>query len=188
MASSPPQQIDGRDPQACLDHADGLRKQGGEHFARGEWAKARAAYVRMIPWVKQWSGGGEAEQWQEQLGAEDSDRARLTPDLRERALALQVVAHRNMATCFLREREWAKARESTTRALELRPKDDKSLLLRAEVALRLKDVDAAEADLQACADQASDKWSVLDARRKKALAAHGARERALFGGMFQRGL
>ena len=112
----------------------------------------------------------------------------------ERAKNLQVVCYTNIANCYFKLKEYHKAQENATKALELDPSHTKAKLRKCQAVLMLKDLDLVEtlvaeietdmSSNEALAKQLAGSLTAIKKRHKAEMKAYTARQRKKMKKMF----
>lgn len=159
-----------------LAAAEEHKKAGNAAFTSGDMGAAEASYLEALRML---NGLGDDEPLDEG-GAEQA--AQLT--------ALRVAVNNNYAAILVKQARWAEAKGKASAVLALEPGNGKALFRCGVACGHLGELEKAKAGLLAAARAAPADATVraeLD-RVNKALDAEKSREKAVFGGMFKKGL
>ncbi|KAG7454481.1 hypothetical protein MATL_G00260210 [Megalops atlanticus] len=111
-----------------LEQSAIVKEKGTQHFKEGKFKQASVQYKRIVSWLEHESG----------LQQEDEQKAR----------ALRLAAHLNLAMCYLKMQEHSLALENCDKALELDDSNEKALFRRGEALCAMKEFERARADFQ----------------------------------------
>ncbi|MCI4379487.1 hypothetical protein PGIGA_G00228840 [Pangasianodon gigas] len=105
-----------------------VKEKGTQYFKDGKYKQAVVQYKRIVSWLEHESSlQGEEE---------------------EKAKALRLAAHLNLAMCYLKLQEPSPALENCDKALELDANNEKALFRRGEALFVMKEFDRARGDFQ----------------------------------------
>ncbi|XP_026770225.2 peptidyl-prolyl cis-trans isomerase FKBP4 [Pangasianodon hypophthalmus] len=105
-----------------------VKEKGTQYFKDGKYKQAVVQYKRIVSWLENESSlQGEEE---------------------EKAKALRLAAHLNLAMCYLKLQEPSPALENCDKALELDANNEKALFRRGEALFVMKEFDRARGDFQ----------------------------------------
>ncbi|MCJ8733604.1 hypothetical protein PDJAM_G00225440 [Pangasius djambal] len=105
-----------------------VKDKGTQYFKDGKYKQAVVQYKRIVSWLEHESSlQGEEE---------------------EKAKALRLAAHLNLAMCYLKLQEPSPALENCDKALELDASSEKALFRRGEALFVMKEFDRARGDFQ----------------------------------------
>ncbi|KAF4091860.1 hypothetical protein AMELA_G00041350 [Ameiurus melas] len=105
-----------------------VKEKGTQYFKVGKYKQAVVQYKRIVSWLEHESN----------LVGEDEEKAK----------ALRLAAHLNLAMCYLKLQEPSPALESCDKALELDANNEKALFRRGEALFLMKEFDLAREDFQ----------------------------------------
>ncbi|XP_056137828.1 peptidyl-prolyl cis-trans isomerase FKBP4 [Lampris incognitus] len=111
-----------------LEQSAIVKEKGTQYFKEGKYKQASMQYKRIVSWLEHESG----------LSEEDKQKAE----------ALRLAAHLNLAMCFLKLQEPNQALENCDKALELDESNEKALFRRGEALFAMKEFDEARGDFQ----------------------------------------
>ncbi|XP_077424747.1 peptidyl-prolyl cis-trans isomerase FKBP4 [Vanacampus margaritifer] len=111
-----------------LEQSAVVKEKGTQYFKKGLYKRASTQYKRIISWL-------------------DNESA-LTEEEEEKAKALRLAAHLNLAMCYLKLKEPNQALENCNKALELDESNEKALFRRGEALFSMKEFDKARDDFQ----------------------------------------
>lgn len=111
-----------------LEQSAIVKEKGTQYFKDGKFKQASVQYKRIVSWLEHESG----------LQEEDEQKAR----------ALRLAAHLNLAMCYLKMQEQSLALENCDKALELDDSNEKALFRRGEALFAMKEFERARADFQ----------------------------------------
>ncbi|KAF6118670.1 FKBP prolyl isomerase 4 [Phyllostomus discolor] len=137
-------------------------------FEEGKYKQALLQYKKIVSWLE----------YESSFSDEDAQKAR----------ALRLASHLNLAMCHLKLQAFSAAIESCNKALELDSDNEKGLFRRGEAHLAVNDCDLARADFQKVLQlypsnkAAKAQLAVCQQRIRKQLA----REKKLYANMFER--
>uniref|UniRef100_A0AAQ5Z6N9 peptidylprolyl isomerase n=1 Tax=Amphiprion ocellaris TaxID=80972 RepID=A0AAQ5Z6N9_AMPOC len=134
----------------------------------GKYKQASVQYRRIVSWLEHESG--------------------LSPEDENKAKALQLAAHLNLAMCFLKLQEPNQALENCDKALELDGSNEKALFRRGEALFGMKEFDRARDDFQRVlqlypANKAAKSQVVLCQKRIK---EQHEKDKRIYANMFQK--
>ncbi|KAJ8249833.1 hypothetical protein COCON_G00230490 [Conger conger] len=134
----------------------------------GKFKQASVQYKRIVAWLEHESG----------LQGEDEQKAR----------ALRLAAHLNLAMCYLKMQEQNLALESCNKALDLDDSSEKALFRRGEALFSMKEFERARADFQKVvqlypANKAAKAQALLCQRHIK---EQREKDKRLYANMFQK--
>lgn len=105
-----------------------IKEKGTQYFKVGKYKQAVVQYKRIVSWLEHESN----------LVGEDEEKAK----------ALRLAAHLNLAMCYLKLQEPSPALENCDKALELDANNEKALFRRGEALFVMKEFDLAREDFQ----------------------------------------
>ncbi|XP_051725823.1 peptidyl-prolyl cis-trans isomerase FKBP4 isoform X1 [Ctenopharyngodon idella] len=105
-----------------------VKEKGTQYFKEGKYKQAAVQYKRIVSWLEHESS--------------------MEPEEEEKAKALRLAAHLNLAMCYLKLQEASSALENCDKALELDANNEKALFRRGEALVVMKEFDRARADFQ----------------------------------------
>ncbi|XP_077373155.1 peptidyl-prolyl cis-trans isomerase FKBP4 [Festucalex cinctus] len=111
-----------------LEQSVVVKEKGTQYFKKGLFKQASMQYKRIISWLENESALSEEEE--------------------EKAKALRLAAHLNLAMCYLKLKEPNQALEKCNKALELDESSEKALFRRGEALFSMKEFDKARDDFQ----------------------------------------
>lgn len=111
-----------------LEQSAIVKDKGTQYFKEGKYKQAAVEYKRIVSWLENESS----------LQGEEEDKAK----------ALRLAAHLNLAMCYLKLQEPNPALENCDKALELDSNNEKALFRRGEALFVMKEFDRAKADFQ----------------------------------------
>ncbi|XP_061138189.1 peptidyl-prolyl cis-trans isomerase FKBP4 [Syngnathus typhle] len=111
-----------------LEQSAVVKEKGTQYYKRGLFKQASTQYKRVVSWLDNDSGF---------VGEEE-----------EKAKALRLAAHLNLAMCYLKLKELNQALENCNKALELDESNEKALFRRGEAHFGTKEFDLARDDFQ----------------------------------------
>ncbi|XP_019745914.1 peptidyl-prolyl cis-trans isomerase FKBP4, partial [Hippocampus comes] len=111
-----------------LEQSVVVKEKGTQYFKKGMFKQASMQYKRIVSWLENESGLSEEEE--------------------EKAKALRLAAHLNLAMCYLKLKEPNQALEHCNKALELDESSEKALFRRGEALFGMKEFDKARDDFQ----------------------------------------
>ncbi|XP_042529210.1 peptidyl-prolyl cis-trans isomerase FKBP4 [Dipodomys spectabilis] len=151
-----------------LEQSAIAKERGAVYFKDGKYKQALLQYKKIVSWLEHESSfSGEELQ---------------------KASALRLAAHLNLAMCHLKLQAFSAAVENCDKALELDSKNEKGLFRRGEAHLAVNDFELARADFQKVLQfypnnkAARTQLAVCQQRVRKQLA----REKRLYANMFER--
>ncbi|KAJ3596944.1 hypothetical protein NHX12_003344 [Muraenolepis orangiensis] len=109
--------------QSCI-----VKEKGTQYFKEGKYKQAIVQYKRIVTWLESESS----------LGEEDEQKAK----------ALRLAAHLNLAMCYLKIQEATQALENCDKALLLDESSEKALFRRGEALVAMKEFDRAREGFQ----------------------------------------
>lgn len=109
-----------------LEQSSIVKDKGTQYFKDGKYKQASVQYKRIISWLEHESSLKGAEE--------------------EKAKALRLAAHLNLAMCYLKMHEHAPALENCDKALELDSNNEKALFRRGEALFGMKEYERARGD------------------------------------------
>ncbi|KAK1784986.1 hypothetical protein P4O66_018421 [Electrophorus voltai] len=151
-----------------LEQSAIVKEKGTQYFKDGKYKQAAVQYKRIVSWLEHESGlQGEEE---------------------EKAKALRLAAHLNLAMCYLKLHEPSPAFENCDKALELDTSNEKALFRRGEALFVMKEFDRAREDFQRVlqlypANKAAKSQVVLC---QKHLKEQHEKDKRLYANMFQK--
>uniref|UniRef100_A0AAQ5X1A9 peptidylprolyl isomerase n=1 Tax=Amphiprion ocellaris TaxID=80972 RepID=A0AAQ5X1A9_AMPOC len=145
-----------------------VKEKGTQYFKEGKYKQASVQYRRIVSWLEHESG--------------------LSPEDENKAKALQLAAHLNLAMCFLKLQEPNQALENCDKALELDGSNEKALFRRGEALFGMKEFDRARDDFQRVlqlypANKAAKSQVVLCQKRIK---EQHEKDKRIYANMFQK--
>ncbi|XP_061085163.1 peptidyl-prolyl cis-trans isomerase FKBP4 isoform X2 [Conger conger] len=145
-----------------------VKEKGTQYFKDGKFKQASVQYKRIVAWLEHESG----------LQGEDEQKAR----------ALRLAAHLNLAMCYLKMQEQNLALESCNKALDLDDSSEKALFRRGEALFSMKEFERARADFQKVvqlypANKAAKAQALLCQRHIK---EQREKDKRLYANMFQK--
>ncbi|XP_022047604.1 peptidyl-prolyl cis-trans isomerase FKBP4 [Acanthochromis polyacanthus] len=145
-----------------------VKEKGTQYFKEGKYKQASVQYRRIVSWLEHESG--------------------LSPEDENKAKALQLAAHLNLAMCFLKLQEPNQALENCDKALELDGSNEKALFRRGEALFGMKEFDQARDDFQRVlqlypANKAAKSQVVLCQKRIK---EQHEKDKRIYANMFQK--
>ncbi|XP_061678000.1 peptidyl-prolyl cis-trans isomerase FKBP4 [Syngnathoides biaculeatus] len=111
-----------------LEQSVVVKEKGTQYFKEGKFNQASVQYKRIVSWLENESGLSEEEE--------------------NKAKALRLAAHLNLAMCYLKLKEPNQALENCNKALELDKSSEKALFRRGEALSGMKEFDKARDDFQ----------------------------------------
>uniref|UniRef100_A0A8C8HHT9 peptidylprolyl isomerase n=1 Tax=Oncorhynchus tshawytscha TaxID=74940 RepID=A0A8C8HHT9_ONCTS len=105
-----------------------VKEKGTQYFKEGKYRQASVQYKRIVSWLENESSLPEGEE--------------------QKAQALRLAAHLNLAMCFLKLQEPSSTFDNCDKALELDNTNEKALFRRGEALFAMKEFDRARADFQ----------------------------------------
>jgi tetratricopeptide (TPR) repeat protein len=151
-----------------LSTAENYRTEGNEHFKKGDLKKAMGAYHNALMYLKSLNGPSQ--------------------ELSEKAKAIKLACYLNLAAAQLKESHWDKVIKYSTEALVIEPKNVKALFRRGKAHHNDKNLDAAEADLEAALRVEPNNAEVVQElqRVREKMKAHKQKEKQKFAGFFDK--
>ncbi|XP_060779255.1 peptidyl-prolyl cis-trans isomerase FKBP4 [Neoarius graeffei] len=145
-----------------------VKEKGTQYFKEGKYKQAVMQYKRIVSWLEHESSlQGEEE---------------------EKAKALRLAAHLNLAVCYLKLQEANPALENCNKALELDTNNEKALFRRGEALFLMKEFDQARGEFQLVMQlyptNKAAKSQVL--RCQKNLKEQHEKDKRLYANMFQK--
>lgn len=111
-----------------LDRAPGVKHKGNQYFKAGHYHQAVIQYQRIIVWLEMECGNGI--------------------DQHKRIKEFLVMAHLNLAMCFLKLKEFSQAIENCNKVIELDESNEKAWYRRGEARLLRNEFSLAMTDFQ----------------------------------------
>ncbi|XP_059362855.1 peptidyl-prolyl cis-trans isomerase FKBP4-like [Carassius carassius] len=111
-----------------LEQSAIVKEKGTQYFKEGKYKQAAMQYKRIVSWLEHESS--------------------MQPEDEEKAKALRLAVHLNLAMCYLKLQEPNPALENCDKALELDADNEKALFRRGEALVVMKEFDRARADFQ----------------------------------------
>ncbi|XP_051953709.1 peptidyl-prolyl cis-trans isomerase FKBP4 [Xyrauchen texanus] len=151
-----------------LEQSTIIKEKGTQYFKEGKYKQAAVQYKRIVSWLESESSlQGEEE---------------------EKAKALRLAAHLNLAMCYLKMHEPNLTLENCDKALELDTNNEKALFRRGEALVVMKEFDRARADFQQVtqlypANKAAKSQIVVC---QKHLKEQHEKDKRLYANMFQK--
>lgn len=151
-----------------LEQSSIVKERGTVYFKEGKYKQALLQYKKIISWLEYKSSFSNEEI--------------------QKAQALRLASHLNLAMCHLKLQSFSAAIESCNKALELDSNNEKGLFRRGEAHLAVNDFDLARADFQKVLQlypsnkAAKTQLAICQQRIRKQLA----REKKLYANMFER--
>ena len=181
-----------------LDRAEALRARGGEKYQAKKYKSAVRKYARIAAWVSPFAkreGDRSAAYTEMMKGGGDGSSSPATESEQAQAQTLMRIAYQNIAMCYVKLKDGARALENCKRALSY---DDgtmwKVYRTKAHAHLLQRDLDEARAALDKVSallaqdpglSTKGDKMTAkLEALYKTCLQQHEKRERKRYAGMF----
>ncbi|KAG1935030.1 peptidyl-prolyl cis-trans isomerase FKBP4 [Pimephales promelas] len=151
-----------------LEQSAIVKEKGTQYFKEGKYKQAAVQYKRIVSWLEHESS--------------------MEPEEEEKAKALRLAAHLNLAMCYLKLQEASSALESCDKALELDTNNEKALFRRGEALFVMKEYDRARADFQRVtqlypSNKAAKSQIVLCQKHVK---AQHEKDKRLYANMFQK--
>ncbi|XP_071783351.1 peptidyl-prolyl cis-trans isomerase FKBP4 [Centroberyx gerrardi] len=151
-----------------LEQSGIVKEKGTQYFKEGKYKQASVQYKRIVSWLEHESS----------LSEEDEQKAK----------ALRLAAHLNLAMCFLKLQEPTQALENCDKALELDESNEKALFRRGEALFGMKEFDRARGDFQRViqlypANKAAKSQVVLC---QKHIKEQNEKDKRLYANMFQK--
>ncbi|XP_029909059.1 peptidyl-prolyl cis-trans isomerase FKBP4 [Myripristis murdjan] len=151
-----------------LEQSGIVKEKGTQYFKEGKYKQASVQYKKIVSWLEHESA----------LSEEDEQKAK----------ALRLAAHLNLAMCFLKLQEPNQALENCDKALELDESNEKALFRRGEALFGMKEFDRARDDFQRViqlypANKAAKSQVVLC---QKHLKEQHEKDKRLYANMFQK--
>ncbi|XP_056606799.1 peptidyl-prolyl cis-trans isomerase FKBP5 isoform X1 [Triplophysa dalaica] len=151
-----------------LERAVLVKQKGTQYFKAGRYSHAVIQYQQIVTWLEMECGSGT-----EQLQAIQS---------------LMLVAHLNLALCYLRLREYSKTVENCDKVMELDTDNEKALYRRGEARLLRNEFSLALEDfkqvLQVNPYNRAARSQIAVCQRK--IREHNERDKMIYANMFQR--
>ncbi|XP_059426690.1 peptidyl-prolyl cis-trans isomerase FKBP5-like [Carassius carassius] len=151
-----------------LEHAVLVKQKGTQYFKAGRYNFAVIQYQRIVNWLEMECGAGKEQQ--------------------QAIQALLLVAHLNLALCFLRLREYSQTVENCNKVMELDPVNEKALYRRGEARLLRNEFSMALMDfkqvLQVNSFNRAARSQIAICQRK--IREHHERDKKIYANMFQR--
>ncbi|KAG7332963.1 hypothetical protein KOW79_003098 [Hemibagrus wyckioides] len=151
-----------------LEQSAIVKEKGTQYFKVGKYKQAVVQYKRIVSWLEH-----EAS-----LEGEDEEKAK----------ALRLAAHLNLAMCYLKLQEPSSALENCDKALELDANNEKALFRRGEALFVMKEFDQARGDFQRVIQlyptNKAAKSQVLQCQ--KHLKEQHEKDKRLYANMFQK--
>ncbi|XP_030632086.1 peptidyl-prolyl cis-trans isomerase FKBP5 [Chanos chanos] len=151
-----------------LEQAVLVKQKGTQYFKAGLYQQAVIQYQRMVSWFEMECGVGREQQ--------------------QAVQTQQLVAHLNMALCFLRLREYAQTVEHCNEVIELDSENEKALYRRGEARLLRNEFSLAMRDfqqvLQVNPSNRAARAQISTCQRK--MREHHERDKRIYANMFQR--
>ncbi|XP_055973826.1 peptidyl-prolyl cis-trans isomerase FKBP4 [Sorex fumeus] len=151
-----------------LEQSAIVKERGTLYFKEGKYKQAVLQYKKIVSWLE----------YKSSFSKEDAQKAQ----------ALCLASHLNLAMCHLKLQAFSAAVESCNKALELDSSNEKGLFRRGEAHLAVNDFDLAQADFQKVLQlypsnkAARAQLATCQQRIRKQLA----REKKLYANMFER--
>nr|KAF6452346.1 FKBP prolyl isomerase 4 [Molossus molossus] len=155
-------------PEEKLEQGTIVKERGTVYFKEGKYKQAALQYKKIVSWLE----------YESSFPNEDAQKAQ----------ALRLASHLNLAMCHLKLQAFSAAIESCNKALELDSNNEKGLFRRGEAHLAVNDFDLARADFQKVLQlypgnkAAKAQLAICHQRIRKQLA----REKKLYANMFER--
>ncbi|XP_046889688.1 peptidyl-prolyl cis-trans isomerase FKBP4 isoform X1 [Hypomesus transpacificus] len=111
-----------------LEQSAIVKDKGTQYFKEGKYRQASVQYKRIVSWLENESNLVDGEE--------------------QKAKALRLAAHLNLAMCFLKLQEPSQALENCDKAMELDEANEKALFRRGEALFAMKEFDRARGDFQ----------------------------------------
>lgn len=151
-----------------LEQSAIVKERGTVYFKEGKYKQALLQYKKIVSWLE----------YESSFSSEEVQKAQ----------ALRLASHLNLAMCHLKLQAFSAAVESCNKALELDSNNEKGLFRRGEAHLAVNDFDLARADFQKVLQlypsnkAAKVQLAVCQQRIRKQIA----REKKLYANMFER--
>ncbi|XP_075408331.1 peptidyl-prolyl cis-trans isomerase FKBP4 [Tenrec ecaudatus] len=151
-----------------LEQSAIVKERGTVYFKEGKYKQAVLQYKKIVSWLEYESS--------------------LSSEMAQKAQALRLASHLNLAMCHLKLQAFPAATESCNKALELDSSNEKGLFRRGEAHLAVNDFELARADFQKVLQlypsnkAARAQLAICQQRIRKQLA----REKKLYANMFER--
>ncbi|XP_006862759.1 PREDICTED: peptidyl-prolyl cis-trans isomerase FKBP4 isoform X2 [Chrysochloris asiatica] len=151
-----------------LEQSTIVKERGTVYFKEGKYKQALVQYKKIVSWLEYGSS----------LSSEEAQKAQ----------ALRLASHLNLAMCYLKLQVFSAAIESCNKALELDSNNEKGLFRRGEAHLAVNDFELARADFQKVLQlypnnkAAKAQLAICQQRIRKQLAL----EKKLYANMFER--
>ncbi|XP_036374226.1 peptidyl-prolyl cis-trans isomerase FKBP4-like isoform X1 [Megalops cyprinoides] len=151
-----------------LEQSALVKEKGTKYFKEGKYKQATVHYKRIVSWLEHESD----------LKDQDEQKAR----------ALRLAAHLNLAMCYLRMHEESQALEDCNKALELDSNNEKALFRRAEALFAMKEFEWARNDFQKVVElyPANKAAKAQVAACLRQIKLQRERDRLLYANMFQK--
>ncbi|XP_041111241.1 peptidyl-prolyl cis-trans isomerase FKBP4 [Polyodon spathula] len=111
-----------------LEQGPIVKEKGTQYFKEGKYRQAALQYKKIVSWLDHESGLSEQNE--------------------QKARALRLAAHLNLAMCFIKIQEHTQALENCSKALELDGCNEKALFRRSEALFALKEFEEARNGFQ----------------------------------------
>uniref|UniRef100_A0A4W4F1I4 peptidylprolyl isomerase n=1 Tax=Electrophorus electricus TaxID=8005 RepID=A0A4W4F1I4_ELEEL len=151
-----------------LDQAVLVKQKGTHYFKAGRYHHAIIQYQRIISWLEMECGVGKEQQ--------------------QAIQAILLVAHLNLALCYLRLREYSQTVENCNKVMELDSENEKALYRRGEARLLQNEFSLALVDfqqvLQVNPSNRAARCQIAACQRK--MREHHERDKKIYANMFQR--
>lgn len=151
-----------------LEQSTIVKERGTVYFKEGKYKQAVLQYKKIVSWLE----------YESSFSKEDAQRAQ----------ALRLASHLNLAMCHLKLQAFSAAIENCNKALDLDSSNEKGLFRRGEAHLAVNDFELAQADFQKVLQlypgnrAARIQLATCQQRIRKQLA----REKKLYANMFER--
>uniref|UniRef100_A0A2R8Z9Y0 peptidylprolyl isomerase n=2 Tax=Pan paniscus TaxID=9597 RepID=A0A2R8Z9Y0_PANPA len=151
-----------------LEQSTIVKERGTVYFKEGKYKQALLQYKKIVSWLE----------YESSFSNEEAQKAQ----------ALRLASHLNLAMCHLKLQAFSAAIESCNKALELDSNNEKGLFRRGEAHLAVNDFELARADFQKVLQlypnnkAAKTQLAVCQQRIRRQLA----REKKLYANMFER--
>ncbi|XP_076870566.1 peptidyl-prolyl cis-trans isomerase FKBP5 isoform X3 [Brachyhypopomus gauderio] len=151
-----------------LDQAVQVKQKGTHYFKSGRYYHAIIQYQRIVSWLEMECGVGREQQ--------------------QAIQALLLVAHLNLALCYLRLREYSQTVENCNKVMELDSENEKALYRRGEARLLQNEFSLALMDfrqvLRVNPSNRAARCRITVCQRK--MREHHERDKKIYANMFQR--
>ncbi|KAL7832884.1 hypothetical protein SRHO_G00299020 [Serrasalmus rhombeus] len=151
-----------------LEKAVLVKQKGTQYFKSGRYYHAVIQYQRIVSWLEMECGVGKEQQ--------------------QAIQALLLVAHLNLALCYLRLREYSQTVENCNKVMELDSENEKALYRRGEARLLRNEFTLALMDfrqvLQVNPSNRAARCRIAVCQRK--IREHHERDKKIYANMFQR--